>query len=241
MKKLTSLMLFDLKYIWKDFLLIVAVFAPLLMAIIFRFGIPLIIDLLEGRINIELEKYTELLSIVLLMTVPVMIGMFAAFIILDEKDEHIIPFLAVTPLSKKGYLFYRLSAPVFISTVLSFVALFIAGYRNFIQPSTLPVIVLVGIEAPLVALFIAGFAKNKVEGLAVAKVASILLLVPLSFYLISDGWKYIGGILPPFWIAASYHFALHSSILLFVLHFFIALVMHIGGVVLLYRKFVLSH
>lgn len=204
MKKIIALTLFDLKYVYRDFMLIVSIVAPLLLALLFRFAIPFISTFVEGRFSLNLLVYEELFAIMLLLVVPVMQGLFAAFIILDEQDEDILTFLSVTPLSKKGYLLYRLGAPVLINTLLTFLALILAGYSHYITWALVPVIVLLALEAPLVALFVAGIAKNKVEGLAVAKIASILLLVPFLYYFVEGSWKYLGGVLPTFWTVAAF-------------------------------------
>lgn len=172
-----------------------------------------------------------------MITVPVLLGMFAAFIILDERDENVLTFLAVTPLSKKEYLAYRLGTPVFISTLLSFAALFIAGYADIISWRTIPVILLLSLEAPLVALFVAGTAKNKVEGLAVAKVASILLLVPLMFDFIEGPWKYIAGMLPPFWLVAAFFSALHSEVDKWLIFIGVSLCAHLFSIWILFIRF----
>ncbi|MDE3840394.1 hypothetical protein C0966_13730 [Bacillus methanolicus] len=237
MKKILALSLFDLKYAYRDFMLMVSILAPLLLALIFRFGIPFIFSYLEGRFSITLKDYSELQAIILMITVPVLLGMFAAFIILDERDENVLTFLAVTPLSKKEYLAYRLGTPVFISTLLSFAALFIAGYADIISWRTIPVILLLSLEAPLVALFVAGTAKNKVEGLAVAKVASILLLVPLMFDFIEGPWKYIAGMLPPFWLVAAFFSALHSEVDKWLIFIGVSLCAHLFSIWILFIRF----
>ncbi|WP_322446026.1 hypothetical protein [Robertmurraya mangrovi] len=132
---------------------------------------------------------------------------------------------------------YRLGAPVVINSLLTIVALSIAGYHDVITWSFLPIILLLALKAPLVALFVAGMAKNKVEGLAVSKVASILLLVPFAFYFVDGGWKYFAGILPPFWTVAAFFYSLQSAYLQYWLHMAVAVLTHIILIYLLYSRF----
>ncbi|QED49803.1 hypothetical protein [Cytobacillus dafuensis] len=237
MKKIMALTIFDMKYFYRDFMLIVAIIAPFLLALLFRFGIPAFATFIEDKIVFQPELYTELFALILLLTVPVMLGMFAAFVILDEQDENLLMYMAVTPLSQRGYLIYRLGGPVLISTCLSVTALFLAGYQSVISAYTMPVILFSGIEAPLVTLFIISFAKNKVEGLAVAKAASVLLLVPFLYYFVSGNWKYLGGLLPPFWIAAAFFTGIQSSLSLTIVNLIIAACTHALAIFLLYKRF----
>jgi len=218
-------------------MLIVSIIAPIFMAILFGYGLPRLSILITKQFGFDLLAYKDLLTIVLLLTVPVMQGLFAAFIILDEQDEDILTFVSITPLSKDGYLLYRLGAPVVINSLLSFVALFIAGYQDVITWSFLPIMLLLALKAPLVALFVAGMAKNKVEGLAVSKVASILLLVPFAFYFVDGGLKYFAGILPPFWTVAAFFYSLESAYLAYWLHIVMAVVTHMILIYFLYHRF----
>lgn len=62
MKKILALSLFDLKYAYRDFMLMVSILAPLLLALIFRFGIPFIFSYLEGRFSITLKRLFRITS-----------------------------------------------------------------------------------------------------------------------------------------------------------------------------------
>ncbi|MDZ5471724.1 hypothetical protein SM124_08190 [Bacillus sp. 31A1R] len=65
MKKILALTLFDLKYVFRDFMLIVSIVAPIFLAILFGYGIPLVSVLIEERFGFDLMAYTDLLTIVL--------------------------------------------------------------------------------------------------------------------------------------------------------------------------------
>jgi fluoroquinolone transport system permease protein len=215
----------------------VSISAPLFLAIAFRFGLPAADRYLLDGMTFKLANYQVLFPITLLLSVPIMLSMFAAFIILDEQDENVLTYLAITPLTKKGYLIYRLGAPVSISTLLAIVALFLAGYESIISPALGVVILLISFEAPLVALFIAGIAKNKVEGLAIAKVASILLLTPFFYYFVEGSWKYLFGIIPPFWIVAAYDAALANQWNELLYFSILSIVSHLFFIHLLLKRF----
>ncbi|MFE8701952.1 hypothetical protein ACFYKX_15225 [Cytobacillus sp. FJAT-54145] len=237
MKKIITLTMFDLKYVFRDFMLVVSILAPIMLSLLFRFALPVISSFVEGRFSVNLSAYSDLFIIILLLVVPVMQGLFAAFIILDEQDEQILSFVSVTPLTKEGYLIYRLGAPILINMVLSIVSLMIAGYSYVIEFSFIPILILLALKAPLVSLLVAGFAKNKVEGLAVSKLASILLLVPFIYVFVEGPLKYLGGVLPPFWTVAAFMNLMNGSTGEFWLYTTVSLATHILFIMILFNRF----
>lgn len=237
MRKLAALTLFDVKYIYRDFMLIISVVAPLLLAVMFRIGLPVVAELFSPTFVFDPESYRVLLASILFMTVPVMLGMFAAFIILDEQDENVLMFLAVTPISKQGYLLYRLTAPVVAGTILSPIALLIAGYGDLLTWTSVWVIPFFGLVAPLVTLFIVSIAHNKVEGLAISKAASILLLVPFVHFFVEGKLSLIGGVLPPYWTIAAFLSGLEKSTGDLVLYLVISFCLHGVLIYMLLRRF----
>ncbi|MGA9290465.1 MAG: hypothetical protein WBV93_19200, partial [Anaerobacillus sp.] len=140
----------------------------------------------------------------LLLTTPVMIGMVGGFMLLDEKDDGIAVSIAITPFQLKGYLIYRLSLPMFISLLLTLPVLLIGGFTEIMTLSLLPFLLLILVETPIIALLMASIAENKVEGLAVGKVISIMLALPIAIYFIDHPAMIMTGILPPFWPLKGY-------------------------------------
>jgi hypothetical protein len=58
--------------------------------------------------------------------------------------------------------------------------------------------------APMVALGLATFAENKVQGLALLKGASVLMIVPIAAIFVPLPWQWALGIAPTFWPARLY-------------------------------------
>ena len=106
--------------------------------------------------------------------------------------------LDVTPPGKAGFLAYRV-------TVTAGVA---AGVTLFAAPLVIPdsgaglvllVALFIAAEAVIAALLLPVIARNKVEGLALTKLINIASLAPLVAFAPSP-WRYIAGILPPYWV-----------------------------------------
>lgn len=203
MRKYFVLSIGDLKNISRDPILLAAVFAPFILAIMMRYGLPFVSEILLGELSFDLSQYYNLIMSVLILITPMMMGMLSGFLILDERDENILTFYSVTPLSKSGYLFYRVAMPTVISFLLSFFVFYFIGITECRVELLIPVLLLCSLESPMMALFLAAFASNKVEGLALSKAFGILFLAPAAGYFIESNWQYLAGIAPTFWVSKS--------------------------------------
>ena len=202
MKKFVTLAWGDLKNISRDSFLVMIYCIPIFIAVLFHFGIPLVSRLVSQWLDLT-EYYRFIMSFLAFIT-PSFVGMIMGFILLDERDEDILSYIAVTPLSKAGYLGYRIISPMFISIIVTYLVLFIAHLSPVPVIRLIPVVIMAAMEAPILALFLAAFANNKVEGLAVYKLTSLIYLAPAVGYFIKSGWAYLAGILPPFWISKAF-------------------------------------
>jgi len=221
-----------LRQMKQDIMLIIITLVPLLAGAILRFIIPIIEDLLTAYFNIDaiLTPYYELFDLFLIILTPVMLNYVVAMLILEENDDHMIAYLAVTPLGKTGYLLSRLG----IISLVSFpVSIFIA---LLFRLSNTDVLILVGIalagtvQGVVVALLIVVLSTNKVEGMAVGKMSSIFTLGILAPYFVAGKEQYFLSVLPSFWMAR----AVQSSNFLSLL---IAILLAIIWTVFLYAKF----
>jgi len=203
MRKYLVLSIGDLKNISRDSILLAAVFAPFLLSTLMRFGIPLLSEILLRELSFDLSQYYNLIMSILILITTMMMGMLSGFLILDERDENILSFYSVTPLSKSGYLFYRVAMPTIISFILSFFVFYFIGITECRIGLLIPVLLLCSLESPMMALFLAAFASNKVEGLALSKAFGILFLAPAAGYFIESNWQYLAGIAPTFWVSKS--------------------------------------
>ena len=203
MRKYFVLSIGDLKNISRDPILLAAVFAPFILSIVMRFGLPFVSEILLRELSFDLSQYYNLIMSVLILITPMMMGMLSGFLILDERDENILTFYSVTPLSKSGYLFYRVAMPTIISFLLSFFVFYYIGITECRVELLIPVLLLCSLESPMMALFLAAFASNKVEGLALSKAFGILFLAPAAGYFIESNWQYLAGIAPTFWVSKS--------------------------------------
>ena len=190
-----------------DKMLYLLCFLPLVIAAVFRFGIPF----LEGQLRTAFDAasviadYYLLFDLFLAVFAPYFLVFISAMVMLSEIDGHVAVYLAVTPIRRTGYLVSRLVYPALISVLVSALLLSLCA----LTPWTLWGILLISLLAALlcipVAMLIVVFAHNRVEGMALAKLAGLVLFgLPVPFFL-TNGWQYLFAFLPSFWVAKLFH------------------------------------
>lgn len=197
----------DLRSVQRDSLLSWMVGAPVFISLVLRFLVPEISKLLWAELEFDLVPYYPMIVGYYFIMIPVIFGLIIGFLLLDERDDHTLTALQVTPLSMNNYLLYRISIPVILSVVLTIICFPITGLVSYTWPPVLLAAVMSAILAPVIALVLAAFASNKVTGFAVMKGMSGILLLPLAAYLIGNPWHLFFGILPTYWPVKVYWLA----------------------------------
>lgn len=204
----------------QDAMLIIIALVPLLAGTFFRFTIPFIEKVITGYFGVDaiLAPYYELVDLFLIILTPSMFNYVAAMVMLEETDDHLVSYLAVTPLGKTGYLLSRLGVIALISFLASILvsALFQLSNVNILM---FICIALAGtVQGVIIALLIVTLSTNKVEGMAVGKMATFFTVGVLAPYFITGKIQYILSILPSYWMAkaiqSNNYLALLISILL---------------------------
>ena len=236
MKKVIALSLGDLRNVRRDLILSVSIFAPILLTALMRFGIPAVTEYLLWNYNLNLAQHHPfILSYTLLLT-PLLIGNATGFLILEEKDEHLLKYFSITPLSKRGYFSYRIISPILMSTFFSIFLLIFSNLMNINYILILPVVLMSALEAPLMALILGTFAENKVEGLAISKAMGIFFAAPAIGYFVRSSWRLVAGIIAPFWVTEAFLLSnTYSQNYLFAVVF--GILLHLLCILLVYRRF----
>lgn len=189
----------DVKSIWRDPLLRWFILVPLLMGAGVRFLLPLLVQPARQLFDFDLAAYYPLWMSMIALVAPMLVGAVIGFLLLDSRDDGTLEALRVTPLSLGGYLLYRCAVPVGLGVLATLVVIPLSG----LAPLPFGGLVLVALAAapfgPLTALYLAAFAENKVQGLALLKVFGVILLPPLAAYFVPPGWQVLFGLAPTFW------------------------------------------
>ncbi|WP_372631908.1 hypothetical protein [Cohnella sp.] len=200
MNKYRTLLSGDMRNLAKDPMLLLILVGPLLLVLFVRLGLPPVSEWLASESGFDLLEHSAFISVLMQALIAQLIGVAAGLLMLDERDERIVDYYAVTPLRKSGYVVYRLVLPVLVCSVMSLLFVSFSGISGPPGGRTLPLLLFV-IEAPLFALFLVAFAANKVEGLALSKLIALTLLGPASACYVAEPWQWVAGFLPTYWPA----------------------------------------
>jgi len=204
-----------LRQVLKDGMLIAACIGPLLAACLFRFGIPVIERLLCAHFQVAeiIRPYYLLIDLFLGLMTPYLFCFASAMVLLTEYDEHMSGYLAVTPIGKGGYLLSRLILPAAIAFFASLALLLCFSLTAWSISMAVTVCFLFGLQCVDISLLLFAFSHNRVEGMALAKAAGLMMLgLPVPF-VFPEGVQYFFAPLPSFWTAK---FAVTPNILFLV-------------------------
>lgn len=236
MRRIRALVVNDTKQIFKDPMLMASLLGPLAIIAFARFIFLSLSDWIEQRYGFRLSDYTHFTVTFLLLIVPMLPGTMAGLLMLDERDENIIAYYAVTPLAREGYFRYRLMLPSFLSVLLTALFLLLSGLAMF-QIESGFTLILLALEAPCIALFLAAFAANKVEGLALSKVTGLLFAGPVIAFFVPESWQYFGMLVPTYWPAKCYLAGISNEPFMALGAFVIGLFYHVLLLKILVRSF----
>ncbi len=223
----------DWKLIGRDPMLVMSFIAPILITIVAVFGIPQLSRLSMLWFNFPLDEYISFINLFFLPLTAMLFGMIYGFMLLDERDGGLISYLAITPLGKAGYLKNRMLVPIAYSFLFLMFFIYVTGLdaqMNFVQNIVLSLIV--ASEAPMILLFLAAYAGNKVEGIALSKGFGILLISMIPGYFLDSNWIWVLAVSPLWWVERALFHTEHSWWYLAG-----AAVVHALYIVLLFRKF----
>ena len=204
MTRFFQLSLNDFRNVLREQILWMLYFAaPLVQFLAARMLLPW----LEGQFP-TLAAYRPLIVILMTIQITSGIGFVLASIMLDEKDDGVLTAIRVLPLSADAFLFSRLGTGLLVAFLFSLVMLAGTGAFHLPALSAAGGSFLLALIMPVVVLALAGLARNKVEGLALFKVLSTLLLLPALSLFLPHGLGYLLAVIPVYW---SMHFIMQGA------------------------------
>jgi fluoroquinolone transport system permease protein len=165
---------------------------PLVVAFAMRLLLPSVLVRLGDLTRVELGWMLAPFSgYVVVAFGPLSVGTVVGFLLLDQRDDRTLLAMRVTPLPLAAYLAYRLALPTLVSIPVTLAAVLVAGGLG-LGPGGALLAALSGAPlAPLTAIALVALARNKLEGMALMKMASLVPPV----------WDLALGVIPPFWVA----------------------------------------
>ena len=171
---------------------------PLIIGLVGRYGLRYI----EKTSGISLLPYTDIILVVLTLVTPHIFGALLGFSILDDRDDHILESVQVTPLSVAGFLAFRVLFVMALSCVSTLFVMWFVEIGNLVWWEVVTVSFLSSLAAPATGLLINALATNKVEGFVAMKgVVGILIVFPVVGLFFADPKEFFFALAPGFWPA----------------------------------------
>ncbi len=189
----------DASSILRDSLLRWSLIACLLFFLpILRWGPPALNGWLLSNHGFDLSPWFPLIQSTALTIGPVLVGIVAGLLMVDQRDEGIATAMSVTPLGVDGYLSYRVAFPALGGLVITIVMLGLVD----LAPISITAIILCSIcaapLAPLFALTIALLAKNKIQGFAIAKANGVVTAPVIAAWFVAPPVQWLFVLLPTY-------------------------------------------
>lgn len=162
-----------------------------------------VVNLLLPYLNSYYEGVAEYIPYVLMAAALQMSTMFSfiySIVLIEEKDTEVSKVYGVLPISKTGFISFRLLIPFLLSTIFTWLILTVQPFYQFAFLSKLVVSVLAGLIAPLVALAVTVLSKNKMAGMTWYKLFNLLVVIPLVAFFTPSEYSDFFGIIPTHWI-----------------------------------------
>lgn len=186
----------------RDMMLSVSCLAPVFAGVFFKFATPYIEAVLTDGLHRTaiIAPYYGLVDILLAMLPPAMFCFVSAMVSLEEADEKTAAYLFITPLTKTGYLSARLGLPVVAAFFVTLILLPV--FKLTALPSLTILLLTAGatLQGVIVALLILTISSNKLEGVAVAKLATLTVFGAAVPFFIQSNVQYAISPLPAFGI-----------------------------------------
>ena len=190
-----------LKLMKHDMMLLAAGAAPVLAGFAIRFCIPFLEKTMCRYTGLSsiMTPYFGLFDIFLSALTPAIFCFIAAMVMLEERDDHIDRYLFITGLRQRGYYISHVVLPALAAFIVTLVLLPIFRLTDL----SAGIIVLLGLTGTLqgiiISLLIVTVSSNKLEGMAVTKLSSLIMLGALVPYFVPDRYGYFMSFLPSFW------------------------------------------
>lgn len=186
----------------RDMMLFAACLAPIFAGLLFRFAIPFLETVLTDWFHrpAVLSPYYQLIDIFFAMLPSAMFCFVSAMICLEEADEKTAAYLFITPLGKAGYLAARFGLPAVAAFLVTVILLPVFKLTALSLTAVLFLAAGGTLQGVIVSLLVLTLSSNRLEGMAVTKLSTLVILGAVGPFFIQNNIQYALAPLPAFWI-----------------------------------------
>lgn len=192
-----------IRQITEDYMLAGVFFAPLLMALAFRFGVPYLEAMLTSQFSSPqiIAPYYLLFDLFMCLATPYFFCFVSVLVMLSEYDENMVNYLAVTPLGRRGYFVSRLVFPAVLSLAASMILVKVFALTVWAWQMLLITCVVSCLMSVAMTFLLFSLSNNRVEGMALGKIANIYSIGLFVPFFIQSWPQYLFAPLPSYWMA----------------------------------------
>lgn len=189
-----------LRLIRRDRMLLAAGAAPLLAGVALRCGVPAAEEVLVRCTGTALSPYYGLFDILLASLTPAMFCFIAAMVMLEERDDHIDRYLFATACGRNGYYISRIVLPALAAFSVTALLLPVFHLSALLAGAVLCLSLTGALQGVIVALLVVALSANKLEGMAVTKLSSLIILGAVVPWFVPAPLCFGLFFLPSFWM-----------------------------------------
>lgn len=188
----------DLRNWSRDPMLWIAALGPLALAVVIRFGAPLVTALAAPVFALE-PFYPEIAGSLVLFG-PAIYGFVVGMFVLEDREQGVLTAYRVSPISPRGYLLYRGVSAYVLSVIATLPALAVVGLVSIPSGVLLGAVAVGAMGGPTIALVFGTLASNTIEGIALSKLINLVVLAPVvAVAVIPEPIQFVAGVLPTYW------------------------------------------
>ena len=190
----------DLKNLLRDPFVALLSLLPLVITMVFSLGIFWGLPFVEGFLSLDLSLYIPYAIAFVMVISAEMLGVVMGFMMLNDKDGHIIELMSVTPFGRSGYVATRMGMVAFLNIFYNLLIYGVLGRMVMPWYTLFALILVTTITAVTMGLMLYVLASDKVKGLTWAKFLNVWSILVFSD-LLKDRWMIqISSLFPTYWI-----------------------------------------
>ncbi len=195
MKTLVNAAINDFRLVFRDNSLKIFLILPLFIFPVVRYGFPYVIETYSF-----LREYISIFLMFAVMQGAVAFGFIYSMVLVDEKDTNVAKVYGVLPISKFWFVVFRLIPPFLLASLATFLLLLFQTFYDLPVIANIVFSALTGFVAPLMIIFVAIVAKNKIEAMTWQKLFNIPLYLPILAFFVPAYISFILAVFPTFWV-----------------------------------------
>ncbi len=194
MEKLIKVAINDFRLVFRDNSLKIFIALPLLTLVVVRYAVPYIAGIYE-----VVQDYIAVILMLASMQGSTAFGFIYSMVLVDEKDTNVAKVYGILPISKSWFVVFRLIPPFVLAALTTFFLLLVEPFYGM---PIIPIFVyslLAALVTPIMILFVATLASNKIEAMTWQKIFNLPLVLPILTFYVPALFSLLLALFPTFW------------------------------------------